>query len=406
MATSIPGPCVTTALATSTAGGDCAERLVAQIQAGLTGQPADLCFLFASAHFEDQLASLAERVYERLGTRALAGLTAEGIICGDREYESQPALVVWAARLPGTRVLSFHLSEEDVEQLDTPELLREHLGVPADAQPSFVLLAEPFSFSATPGLLNLLERLDSAYPGCQVLGGLASAGEEPGQNRIIFDGHTLRHGLVGVAVWGGTRVDAVVSQGCRPIGKAKVVTRADGNVIYELGGQAPLEVVKQLLVEVAPQDRRLLRRRGLLLGCVANEYQQKFARGDFVIRNPLGFDPNSGAMAVNDLIRIGQTVQFHVRDEASASEDLEGLLAARHSRPAVGALLFTCNGRGTRMFREHSHDARAIHAACGDLPVAGFFAAGEIGPVGRRTFVHGFTASIGFFGPREPRADD
>ncbi len=208
------------------------------------------------------------------------------------------------------------------------------------------MLAEPFSFSATPGLLNLLERLDSAYPGCQVLGGLASAGEEPGQNRIIFDGHTLRHGLVGVAVWGGTRVDAVVSQGCRPIGKAKVVTRADGNVIYELGGQAPLEVVKQLLVEVAPQDRRLLRRRGLLLGCVANEYQQKFARGDFVIRNPLGFDPNSGAMAVNDLIRIGQTVQFHVRDEASASEDLEGLLAARHSRPAVGALLFTLQWAG------------------------------------------------------------
>jgi small ligand-binding sensory domain FIST len=382
-----------------------AEQLAGQVQAALGGGPADLCFAFASAHFEDTLETLAEEIHDRLPARTMAGVTAEAVIVGDHEYECQPALALWAARLPGVHVCSFHLSAEDLERLETPEQLQEHLNVPAGSNPSFILLADPFTFNPTPALLTLLERLEAAYPGRPVLGGLASAADAPGQNRLIFDGQTLRHGLVGVALWGNIHVDTVVSQGCRPIGHHMVVTRADGNIIYELGGRPPLEVVKQMLVEIGPRDRQLLQRRGLLVGRAINEYQPRFAARDFLIRDPLGFDAASGAMAVNDLIRTGQTVQFHVRDGATAAEDLDSMLSTVRRRPAKGALLFTCNGRGTRLFGHRHHDARMVQDAAGAIPAAGFFCAGEIGPVGRRNFLHGHTASIGFFRPTHPERD-
>ncbi len=370
-------------------------ELVARIQCALGGG-ADLCLLFCSAEYIDELDRILPAIHDGLQPRVFLGSSADSVIAADTEYEGQAALTVWAARLPNVRLTSFHLSHEDIERLREPEALREHLGLEQRERPYFVLLGDPYTLG--PRMLEFLDQLEGAYPGRPALGGLASSGQRPGENAIVFDGHLLRHGLAGVALTGDVHIDTVVSQGCRPIGRHYVVTRAEQNVIYQLGGKPTMDVVSAMLKECPEKDLSLARTGGLLLGRVINEYQPSFARGDFLIRNPIGFDPNTKALAVNDFVRTGQTVQFHVRDGDAATEDLRSLLGDTSPIPAAGALLFSCNGRGTRLFSDESHDARAVHEAW-NVPLAGFFCAGEIGPVGNRNFLHGHTASVGLFRP-------
>jgi small ligand-binding sensory domain FIST len=201
---------------------------------------------------------------------------------------------------------------------------------------------------------------------------------------------------VAVLVSGEVRIRSIVSQGCRPIGRHYVVTKAEQNIILELAGQPPLAQLQELFPTLPPRDRELLNR-GLHVGRVINEYQDRFSRGDFLVRNVIGADPNTGAIAIGDYVRPGQTVQFHLRDAQSADEDLRELLAAAGQISSAGGLLFTCNGRGTRLFDAPDHDAALIHSALDDLPLAGFFAQGELGPIGGRNFIHGFTASLVLF---------
>ena len=356
-----------------------------------------MCLLFASADFRDELEEIAATVSERLDPKAFIGATAESVICDAVEYEHQPAITIWAAHLPGARAAAFHLSQDDLERLEEPEAWHEHLGVDAAARPHFVLLSDPFTLD----LLGAVERLEAAYPGRPAIGGVASGGESPGQNVMIFEGQPLHHGLCGVALWGDIEIDTVVSQGCRPIGRHLVITEAERNVIRQLGGKPPLAVVMETLKRCSTRDIELARTGGLLVGRVINEYQGRFRRGDFLIRNPIGFEEKSGAMMINDLVRTGQTIQFQVRDGASADDDLVSMLGASPRSPAVGALLFSCSGRGSRLFKDRHHDAQAVVQACGGQPVAGFFCAGEIGPVGRQNFLHGHTASAGFFRPAD-----
>jgi small ligand-binding sensory domain FIST len=178
-----------------------------------------------------------------------------------------------------------------------------------------------------------------------------------------------------------------------------VITKGHDNVIVELGGKSPLEQLREIYQELPARDQELFQK-GPHIGLVINEYQDTFGRGDFLVRNLYGIDRNSGAMAITDHIRLGQTVQFHVRDAESADEDLRLLLRkelADHAARPGGALLFTCNGRGTRLFAAPNHDAGALEAELGSVPLAGLFAAGELGPVGGRNFIHGFTASVVLF---------
>jgi len=374
---------------------DAGEVLAGQVAAELGEKPVDLCVLFASAHFEDELDRIVADVHNRLSPRAFIGTTAESVICNAIEYERRPAVTLWAAHLPAVHATAFHLSQEDLERLEEPAAWHDHLNLPADRQPYFVLLADPFSFN----LLEMLEQIDEAYPGRPAVGGVASAGEQPGQNIMIFEGQALHHGLCGVALTGNIEIDTVVSQGCRPIGHHLVITEGERNVIRQLGGKPPLAVVIETLKQCSTRDIELARTGGLLVGRVINEHQPRFTRGDFLIRNPIGFEQESGAMMINDLVRIGQTIQFHVRDSKSADDDLVSLLGARPRGAAAGALLFTCNGRGSRLFKDRHHDARAV-AQCGNaLPVSGMFCAGEIGPVSRRNFLHGHTASVAFLRP-------
>ncbi|MBU0637866.1 MAG: FIST C-terminal domain-containing protein [Planctomycetes bacterium] len=389
------------AVTTETGQDDTARRLAAEVNQGLSGRPVSLCVLFASAHFEDEVERLADELHDTLRPHAFIGATAEAVIAGNREYEHEPALTLWAAHLPGVQATSFHISEADRHKLDSPDAWQDYLHVSAEQRPCFVLLGDPFTIN----VVRLLEQLEEAYADRPAIGGMASAADRPGQNHLVFDGHTLHQGLVGVALRGAISMEAVVSQGARPIGQQLVITKADRNVIHQLGGKPALAVAAAVLQRCAPRDRERIEHRGLLVGRVVDEYQDHFDRGDFLIRNAIGVDRESGAMTVNDLVRVGQTVQFHVRDGATASEDLALLLTATRGQPAAGALLFSCAGRGTRMFPQRSHDAQAVVQACGRLPLAGFHCAGEIGPVRSRNFVLGHTASIGLFRPLDLHLD-
>lgn len=372
-----------------------APRLAAEVRAQLHGASCDWLLLFASAHFEDEFERIAGELLEELAPRAFIGTSSETVIGGDREYEGLPALAVWAAHLPGVRVSTFHLSQANLESWDTPAEWHDQLGTSPDDEPYFVLLADPFSIN----VLLALERLECAYPSRPAIGGLASAGEAPRENILIFDGHALREGMVGVALSGNVQIDTIVSQGCRPIGRTLVITRAEKNVIYQLGGRPPLNMVTDVLRNCTSRDVELARSHGLLVGRVINESQGHFATGDFLIRSPLGFDSSTGAMAVSDYVRAGQTIQFQVRDAESAAQELAVLLSAAPCERAAGALVFTCNGRGTRLFNDRSHDARALHTATRGVPQAGCFCAGEVGPIGGRNYLHGHTASVALIRP-------
>jgi small ligand-binding sensory domain FIST len=223
---------------------------------------------------------------------------------------------------------------------------------------------------------------------------MASGANHPGGTRLCLDDRIITSGAVGVLVGPGVEVETVVSQGCRPIGDPYVVTRSERNIIHELGGRPPMERLLDIARLPGNEDDARLINNGLHMGLAIDEHKVEFERGDFLVRNVLGADRETGAIAVGDLVEIGTTAQFHVRDAATADEDLRHLLAGRR---ADGALLFTCNGRGRHLFGVSDHDAGVLADQLADAPAAGFFAAGELGPVGGRNFLHGFTASIGLF---------
>ncbi|MCR9074732.1 MAG: FIST C-terminal domain-containing protein, partial [bacterium] len=254
-----------------------------------------------------------------------------------------------------------------------------------------------------------------------ILGGMASAATRPGGNSLLLDGDVRSSGAMGVTLSGPIQVDTVVSQGCRPIGNPMIITKARGNLILELAGVRAVDAIRDVVHMLSEQDKQLLGN-GLLLGRVIDEHKSHFGRGDFLIRNVMGGDENSGAVAVADLVQAGQTVQLHLHDEQTAREDLSLLLDGQrlYEKPA-GALLVSCTGRSEKFFEEPGHDARAIaHAfdqtpdgaklaksgeelrAQDGIPLAGFFAAGEIAPIDEQIFQHGHTAVAGLFRKPDP----
>jgi small ligand-binding sensory domain FIST len=366
-----------------------------QAASALGGAP-DLALIFFSPHHEDSAAEIVALARERLAPRCLLGCSAESIVGNDQEIEQGPALSLWLGRWQSpVQFTPFHLKVESTPDghslMGSPDELTG-----ADVTKALiVLLGDPFTFPTD----VFLTQVNESSPGLRVVGGMASGAQEPGQNRLLLGDQVLHEGAVGLLVQGAMRVRSVVSQGCRPVGKPLVITRGKDNVIAELGGKPPLAQLQQLWQELPTRDQQLFQR-GLHVGRVINEYQAEFHRGDFLVRNVLGLDRQTGALAITERVRVGQTIQFHVRDAASADEDLHALLQidrnASAARPG-GVLLFTCNGRGTRLFDKPHHDARAILAEVGQVPLAGFFAAGELGPVGGQNFIHGFTASVVLF---------
>lgn len=383
------------ALSTRPATSEAVDEVLAAA-ADQLGSKAHLGFVFFSRHHAENAAEIASRISAIIDPpENLLGCTAEGIAGGSREIEEEPALALWLASLPESRVttmrLVFHRTPEGSAIGGWPDALS------GDWPPgaSLLALAEPFSFPAD----VMLEQLNEDRPGVPVVGGMAGGGQSPGGNRLIRGAEVFAEGAVAAHIAGGVKLWTVVSQGCRPIGRPYVVTKAERNIVYQLGGRQALEQLREVFQTLPTRDQRLVNG-GLHLGRVVNEYREHFEQGDFLVRNVIGGDANNGAIAVGDYFRPGQTVQFHVRDAESADAELRQLLAAVRDCATAGprgALLFTCNGRGTRLFPEPHHDACVIQEVVGKIPTAGFFAQGEMGPIGGRNFLHGFTASIAVF---------
>jgi small ligand-binding sensory domain FIST len=367
----------------------CAEALER-----LSGRP-QLGIVFYSPDHRLPLAKRVKQLQLTLGECPVIGVQGESIICNEEEVEQSPCLSLWLGRWEKPELIeTFHLemaqTSEGTSVLGWPDGMQDF----TESQAGMILFADPYSFDID----HCLQEINRAHPGLQVAGGMASGAHGPGPHHVLGDRGPVEGGAVGVFMKGDSSIRTIVSQGCRPIGKTFIVTAADENVVMALGGRPALDQLREMWDDLSGMERALAQE-GLHLGRVINEYQASFGRGDFLVRNVIGFDQDTGAMAVNDRIRVGQTVQFHVRDAQSAHEDLETLLKASvpTGGPPAGALLFTCNGRGTRLFQESSHDARLVSKYGSGCPLAGFFAQGEIGPIGGRNFIHGFTASIALF---------
>jgi small ligand-binding sensory domain FIST len=379
------------------------------------GRHPDLAILFVTRPHAATLAEAAEAVTQLLAPTLLIGCAAESVVGNQREIEQAPAVSLWAALTgpiaPVRLWVEFEAPEiggpdvggpgaggrgddEEADRGPTPLVAGWPDDLPFEPQ-ALLLLADPFTFPVE----LLLRGLADEHPGLPVVGGMASAARRPGENRLILNDQVFTDGAVGVLLGPGVTVSTVVSQGCRPIGRPLAVTRSEGNIIYELAGQPALHRLVQMAKDgMSDRDIELINQ-GLHMGLVIDEHKIDFGRGDFLIRNVIGADRANGAIALGDEVAVGATVQFHVRDAEAADEDLRELLADRH---ADAVLLFTCNGRGSRLFAKPDHDAGVIGDLLGDPPVSGFFAAGEVGPVGGRNFLHGFTASMALF--EEPDA--
>ena len=359
---------------------------------GLDGD-CDLCVVFAGASHLSDPGTILQNVDSRLAPAALIGCGAGGVIGGERELEDEDGAVVWALSAPAAQIEAMALTSVVMDGEIALGGLPED---PSDLGDALIVLADPRSYAAD----ALLAYLNDSRPAMPVLGGLASAATEESAC-LLLDSEVVDEGAVAVSLR-GLEILPCVSQGAAPVGPEMTVTGAEGNVISELASKPALDRLREVIEDLDPREQALAAE-GLLLGIVIDENQPEYERGDFLVRPIVGVDPGTGAVAVGNQIRVGQTVRIHVRDAASASDDLRESLSTRAvalgAAGAAGTLVFSCNGRGIHMFDEPGHDAGAVADILG-APAGGFFAAGEIGPVGGRNFLHGFTATMAVF-PRD-----
>ena len=372
---------------------DAAEEVIEEARRAVDGK-VDAAFAFFTAHHRENAQDMLERLWLELDPQALVGCSAEGVIGGDREIERQPGIAILVAELPDVRVHPFHIAGQTVwrHMLSDSDELKERIGIGPETK-AIIAFGDPFT---TP-VDQLLQSLDENAAGVPLVGGMASSATRPGGNALLRNDELFSEGMVGLSLSGPIEVDTIVSQGCRPIGEPMVITRSRENVVEQLGGKPALQALQETVNAMPPEERELLEN-GLFIGRAVSEYRERFRRGDFLVRNVVGIDQDSGSVAMADYARTGQTVQFHVRDARTADEDLGMMLQPQKQRgPAAGGLLFSCNGRGTRLFEEPCHDIRLARGALPQTPIAGFFAAGELGPVGGKNFIHGHTASMALF---------
>ncbi len=377
----------------------CAEQLGTPPRGGF-----DLLFVFVSPGYPE-LERLPELLAREIPHRHLIGCTGGGIIGHGREIEFNTAMALSAAHLPGVDITPFMLTRDDLADVGRgPADWHRLIGANRDDNPGFVVLADPFSLPAD----LLLEGLDYAYTGARVVGGLASGGEQDGDHRLFIDNATLLGGGVGVALSGNIHIDTVVAQGVKPVGPAYMVSKADGQYLYELENRPVFEVMTEFF-ETLPESERELAQRALFIGLAQRAADDDPGHGDFLIRNVLGADEQKQALVVGDHLREGQLVRMHVRDGAASAEDLETLLddyLDRRPGPIKGALLFSCMGRGRGLYGVPDHDTLRFLEMAGPTPMAGFFCNGEIGPVGDTTYLHGYTSAFALFGTPQGNEPD
>jgi small ligand-binding sensory domain FIST len=350
----------------------------------LHGEAPDLLFIFASAEYEGDYAELLQAALETSRTTELAGCSASAVIGGTRELESEPGVAALALRLPRGALLNVrYVTSADVRSAGLA-------GISTAQCHGLVVLADPF----TTDVAALIETLEREYPGTTIVGGLAT-GSPSVQSTCVFHGHAVaEEGAIVIGVGGSVRLRPIVSQGCEPIGEPWTVTDSERHIVRSIGGRPAYEVLVETVNGLDSETRDRLNT-NLRVGLAMNEYRDEFRRGDFLIRNLVGVDPRSGAIAVAGAPRVGQTLQFQLLDARAADQELRQMLQGASDASSSAALLFACNGRGAGLFGTPDHDVRTVREVLGALPLAGLFCNGEIGPVGEKTFVHGYTASLG-----------
>lgn len=366
---------------------------------GLEGASLDVVFVFVSAHFSPYYDRVPAALRARLGAEVrIVGCSGSAVIAGDQELEESPGVCLVGAHLPGTQVCPFYARDEELAALYAKDGAWEaRVGVPASEEPCFVLLPEPFTCDV--GML--LRGLDHAFPSARKVGGLASGARQPGEHALFVDDEVHDHGMVGVALAGNVQLDTLVAQGCRSIGQPAFVTRCHNNLILELDGRPPFEVLQETFDALEPADQELFRK-ALHIGVLGGQPEQSST--EFLVRDIAGIDAKTGALAVGTLLAPHAVVQLHVRDARTSSHDLQHVLGqhaqAYGRRPASGALIFSCLGRGKGLYGMPHHDAATFQQLLGPAPLGGFFCNGEVGPVGGRTHLHGYTGAFGLFRPR------
>ncbi|MSQ32408.1 MAG: hypothetical protein EXR59_04125 [Dehalococcoidia bacterium] len=374
---------------------DCASK----IAEGLAGETSDLVTVFVTPHYADQYDVLPEILRKHFPKAAIMGCSGAGVIGGAKEIEAGGGIAITAARLPEVSLKSLHFEAADLPSPDAPPSKWEQLmGVTPKDNPHFLILADPYTFSAD----AFIAGLDYAYPISSKVGGLAS-GAQPYSPHSIFHGEKCyRSGASVIAMCGDVTVDTVVAQGCYPFGPVMFITKAKGNIMLELDGKSPLKTVQELFMSLGEEERRRASRH-LFIGIVMNPLKEEWGLGDFLIRNVVGADNVTGALAIGEHLREGQAIQFHIRDARTAADDLrvqlEHYLRQPGAASSTGALLFSCTGRGIGLYGVPDHDSAMFRSLLGPLPLGGFFCNGEIGPVAGTTYLHGYTSSFGLFRP-------
>ncbi len=363
------------------------ELAVTEALLPLAGHPPNLACVFVSGMEPDDAGEALAQAAQRCGAATVVGCSADGVLGAGQAVEGQPAVAVWLAAAPELRLRSFHL---EVLRSDTAMTV---VGMPpVDDATVGMLLVDPWTFPVD----GFVSRSNETLPGLPLVGGVATGLSGAGGTRLMVDGRVVNRGGVGILISGAASARTLVSQGCRPVGPTMTVTASEGNLLLGLAGRPALDKLREVVAELEPEDQARAAG-GLQLGIAMDDYAEEHGQGDFLVRGLVGADDSRGAVAVGDVVAVGQTVRFHVRDAEAASSDLLGSLArfrATAELDAAGALLFSCNNRGEALFGAADHDVLTVRAGLGTRRVAGFFANGEIGPVGDRNHLHAFTATI------------
>ncbi len=377
---------------------------------------ADLALVFASTDYASDLPRLLPLLRERIGARYWIGSVGGGVIGTDvngeaSELEQKPALSVSLLHLPGSVLQPFCLDTDSLPDLDGSSMLwQDWVGVNPSLNRSMVLFVDPTSASIN----DLISGLDYAYPNTSIIGGIASP-HNASHGSLLFD-QGVKNGAVGFAIGGDWTFEAVVAQGCKPIGPVFAIEQVQRNVLLELSHDnhrdSPVACLQSVLAELSEEDRDLVRhslflgieRRDLVIGGEGFP----MAQAAFLVRNLIGVDPTNGAVAVAERMRVGQNVQFQLREESSSRREADQLLRAsieNFDEPPIFGLLMACLGRGSGLYGVKNGDVDIARNVINRLPISGFFCNGEIGPLGGATHVHGYTACWGLlrYVPSDPK---
>lgn len=380
-----------------------------ELSEGLGGRAPDLLVVFVSPQHAGEFEALASRLGSMTGARVLIGCSGEGLVGRGSEVERMPAISLWAVACEDLELTPYRLGahptegweadlegEERVSYSGHPELAELNT-----ERATLMLFGDPYSFPMS----DYLGRIGEEASGLQVIGGMASGGSKAGENALFLAGERMNSGAVGVLMQGGIELTSILSQAYRPVGDTWVITETEGPLVKKLGGKPASKVMMSTFEQMSEEEKGLLQS-APMMGIAWNPSLRQFDSSDFLAHIIRGVAPQEDAILIYGEPRRGQTVKFMVRDPKAAGEDLTLRLNLEAGPPperadGAGALLFTCAARGSRMFSEPNHDVARLHAQLGDdLPAAGFFAQGEIGRVGDRVQLHGFTAAVAIFRSR------